>query len=143
MNLHAGWMRSFCLVAAVTLLAGCGHAEFDVAPVKGKVLHDGKAVEGGSVTLRPVEVATTKAELKGKPASAQVNPDGTFVLSTHGTNDGAVIGKHSVSFFPVVEAAKSYQDKPATSPYAGLVPKDKQVEIKPGQNDLTIELVKP
>lgn len=142
MNMH-GWMRSFCLVAAVTLLAGCSRGDFAVAPVKGKVLRDGKAVEGGSVTFRPVEVVTTKAELKGKPASGQVNPDGTFVLSTYGVNDGAVIGKHTVSFFPVVEAAKSYQDKPAASPYAGLVPKDKQVEIKPGQNEITIELVKP
>jgi hypothetical protein len=142
MKVRAGWIRFCGVVAAAALLTGCG-SDFGVAPVKGKVLHNGKAVEGGAVTLHPVEVATAKNDLKGKPASGQVNSDGTFVLSTYGTNDGAVIGKHSVSFFPVVQAAKSYDDKPAASPYAGLVPKDKQVEIKSGRNELTIELVKP
>lgn len=143
MSLHARLIRCFCLMAMAALLAGCGGGGFAVAPVKGTVTCNGKAVEGGSVTLRPIEVDTIKNELKGKPASGQVNPDGTFVLSTYGTNDGAVVGKHAVSFFPVVEAAKSYNDKPAPSPYAGMVPKDKQIEIKPGKNEVTIELVKP
>ncbi len=143
MNLQAGWIRGVCLAALTALLTGCSGGDFAVAPVKGKVLHQGKAVAGGSVTLHPIKVAEGSNESKGKPASGQVNADGTFLLSTYGTDDGAVIGTHAVSFFPVVAAAKSYDDKPAPSPYAGLVPKDKQVEIKPGKNEITIELVKP
>ncbi len=136
-------MRGVCLAAMMALLTGCGGGDFAIAPVKGKVLYQGKAVDGGSVTLRPIEVAGGSNQSKGKPASGQVNADGTFLLSTYGTNDGAVIGIHTVSFFPVVAAAKSYEDKPVPSPYAGMVPKNQQVEIKPGQNEITIELVKP
>ena len=134
---------SLVLVAALLAgMTGCawGGAEYKVAPVKGKVTAKGEAVKGGSVNLQPMEVAGAKTGSLGKPASGEVKEDGTFVLSTYGKEDGAVVGKHRVTYMPVLQGAKSYEDKPAPSPYAGLKAKPDQVEIKSGPNEIAIEL---
>ena len=133
-------------------MAGCSSSGPPVAPVKGKVTYDNKPVEGGSITLRPLSVGSGNSKgLLGKPASGVVQADGTFVLTTHKPSDGAVVGKHEISFLPASKPGKpfdpdkpvDYSEKIELSPYAGLVPKEKQVEVKAGQNDFTIELVKP
>lgn len=93
--------RSAAWVAcAAVILAGCGGAdERDVALAKGKVVCQGKPVSGGTVTLTPVS-ASRENELPGKPATAAVQSDGTFVLSTYGDKDGAIVGKHRVMYTP-------------------------------------------
>lgn len=133
---------SLCLLA-LGLLAGCGSkgAEYTVAPVKGKLTCQGQPVKGGQITFRPVQAVGGKTGITGKPATAEVKEDGTFVLSTYGKEDGAVVGKHEVSYLPAVTGAQSYQEKPQPSPYAGRVPKPRQVEVKNGRNEFTFELV--
>lgn len=130
------------LAAAAVLVAGCtkGGAEHKVAPVKGKVTANGQPVKGGNITFQPIEVAGAKSGTTGKPATAAVNDDGTFVLSTYGKEDGAVVGKHRVLYLPAVKAAESYDDKPSPSPYAGMKPKPDQIEVQAGPNDVTIEI---
>jgi len=132
---------SLAVVAA--LVAGCtkGGAEYKVAPVKGKITAKGEPVKGGNITFQPIETPGAKSGTTGKPATGGLKDDGTFVLSTYGKEDGAVIGKHRVLYLPAVKAAQSYNDKPAPSPYAGLKPKPDQVEVRAGPNDLTFELV--
>ena len=71
--------------------AGCGDGQFPVRPAKGKILCSGKPVTSGSVTFTPISEA-------GKPARATVGVDGSFVLSTFGKFDGAIVGKHQVQF---------------------------------------------
>ncbi len=139
----AAWASLVAVVALLVGMAGCDQsgAEYKVAKVKGTVSHQGKAVKGGSITFQPVAVEGAKAGAKGKPASAEVKDDGTFVLSTYGKEDGAVVGKHRVMYMPIAVGAESYEDKPAPSPYAGLTPKEKEVEVKPGENEIAIELV--
>lgn len=135
---------SLALLVTLAFFAnGCGRsgAEFNVAPVRGKVLYNGQPVTSGVVRFRPTEVAGAREGVTGKPASGEVKSDGTFVLSTYKDGDGAVIGKHEVSYLPVVKGAETYEDKPEPSPYAGLVPKEKVVEVKKGTNEVTIELV--
>jgi hypothetical protein len=78
------------------VLAGCGGSEFDVAPAKGKVVCRGLPVSAGTVIFSPIAEST--AGEPGKPATATVQPDGTFVLSTYSEQDGAVIGKHRVMY---------------------------------------------
>lgn len=132
-----GWL----LILAVA--AGCGSkgAEYTVAPAKGKLVCRGQPVKGGHLTFRPVQTAGAKAGITGKPASAEVKEDGSFVLSTYGKEDGAVVGKHEITYLPAVTGAQSYDEKPQPSPYAGMVPKPREVEVKKGENVFTIELV--
>ncbi len=136
-----------CVLASlVVVLTGCGSAgDFPTAPVSGKVTHNGEPVQGGSITFAPV---ATGSELEvGQPASGAVQQDGTFVLGTQTENDGAVVGRHRVLYSPPpvapVEGGAGGHSQTPPSPYDGLSPKEQEVEVKDGANNVEIELVKP
>lgn len=140
----ARWPLLLVLCLAVGLLIGCGRqsgSAYKTATVKGKVVYNGQPVTSGGIRFQPIEVPGASQSELGKPASGQVQSDGTFVLTTYKEGDGAVIGKHRVSYIPASKGAESYEDKPEPSPYLGLVPKEQEVEVKPGTNEITIELV--
>lgn len=89
------------LIVMVVLLIlsqamGCSDAKFAVRSASGKVLCAGQPVSGGTVTFIPVGEDNTQET--GKVATAEVKPDGTFVLSTYGRFDGAIQGKHRVEY---------------------------------------------
>lgn len=131
-----------CCLSLCSALSGCGSGggEMPVAPATGKVVFNGEPVNGGSITLSPIAVAKGNA---GKPASATIGSDGTFKLSTYSSNDGAVVGKHRVSFSPPPGETKTNPDgHTAQLPgkYDGAVLKTTEVEITSGSNELTIEL---
>ena len=152
------WLGSGLVLLAVALLLvalpGCpGGGELETAPVQGSVTYEGKPVTGGSITFRPTQAAGgAGGATTGKPASGAVQADGSFVLTTYEASDGAVVGQHEVMYTaPTVELPydednppEGYEKLPVPeSPYQGLVPKTKQVEVKAGGNDFTIELVRP
>jgi len=138
------WFRStalFCLAVSAAL-TGCGGQS--LAPVTGKVLYKGKEVPGGQLVFSPV--GSGNAANAGRPALAGVQADGSFTLETNGV-EGAPIGRHQVTFTPPpLKLTKEQQESheappPAPSPYAGLVPKEAEVEVKAGTNIIEIELV--
>ena len=128
---------------------GCGSSDHPTAPVSGKITYQGQPVTGGTLSFAPISVAGNPNP--GKPAAALIQSDGSFVLTTNKASDGAVIGKHRVTFSPPIaqvpapkalgpgESAVPTPTPP--SPYDGLVPKEPEVEVKKGSNSLTIELV--
>lgn len=133
-------------VAVACLLAGCGGGDqFDTAPVSGTVTLNGEPVTGGTVMLRPI--AEGETQIAGKGASAPVQEDGSFVLTTYEQGDGAVVGKHHVSYVAPMTVKASlpaggHGSPIAKSPYRGAKPKKTEVEIVSGGNTLKIELVK-
>jgi hypothetical protein len=67
---------------------GCSHGP-TVARVTGRVTYDdGKPVTGGQIMFH--------AE-GGRPALADIQPDGTYTLTTYKPGDGALVGKHVVT----------------------------------------------
>jgi hypothetical protein len=74
------------LLAFSLLIAGCNRGPAMVH-VTGKVVYNGKPLEFGTVTFQPPS---------GQPARGDIQPDGSFTLSTYRLNDGAVLGKHKV-----------------------------------------------
>jgi hypothetical protein len=60
------------VLAACIVLNGCGGVKF--ASVSGKVTYKGKALPDGKVTFWP-------AQAGGNPATAQIQPDGTYTAS--------------------------------------------------------------
>ena len=121
---------------AVLLLAGCKGAEYKTAPVKGKVTSQGKPVTTGQIFFHPIEDKNKPANRPGKAAFANLEKDGSFQLSTYGINDGAVVGRHRVSY----EGPDGESEEGSPAPY--LVPEDKaEVEVVAGQNEINIELV--
>jgi hypothetical protein len=144
MQLEQGWLsvacRSLILLVAV-ILAGCGESGAAKAPVKGKVVANGQPVTGGRLTFAPADAANVAVSVVG-----QIQSDGTFVMSTDREGDGVAIGKHQLTYSApdaqVTETTDGSDPLVKQSPYAGMVVQQSAVEIKPGQNELTIELIR-
>jgi hypothetical protein len=141
-----GFDRRWWLLAA-TLLAGCADSSaHPTARVTGKVMYDGQPVTGGALTFSP---ESTGAAEPGKIAVGNVAPDGSFTLSTYKENDGAVVGKHHVTYaapageLPPGKEEWAPGEEPTKSKFADLAPKAPDVEVKRGANDLVIELTRP
>ncbi|NLF68617.1 MAG: hypothetical protein GX575_06110 [Candidatus Anammoximicrobium sp.] len=136
-----GKTASLGLALLATTWMGCG-SDLVTAPVSGTVRADGQPVNGGVVTFAPVGGDASA----GKPAGGAVQADGTFVLSTESKGDGAILGRHRVIYSPpTVETPPVQEGKhaesPPPSPYAGLIPKEAEVEVKSGSNQIDIDLV--
>jgi hypothetical protein len=61
----------------------------NLVPVKGKVTYKGQPLTKGVIRFEPDDY--------GRPASGQLQSDGTYVLSTLKEGDGVVAGHHQVS----------------------------------------------
>jgi len=93
------------LVIFVLACIGCGENPFPVAKVEGTVTCDGNPVAFAQVNFSPKR--TDKSAIVGKSAIAYTDEKGKFVLSTYGTNDGAVVGKHEVTVGATSETDKN------------------------------------
>lgn len=95
------WATSSCVSAPLCALLGlaalgCGGGpDYDVAPVRGTVKIDGEPLGGGRVMFAPV--ATGDSVKSGKPGFGDIQSDGSYVVSTYGDGDGAVVAKHWVT----------------------------------------------
>lgn len=87
---------SIVLPLTCLTLVGCGDGleKFSTTGVTGQVLCEGKPVPGAYVSFGPM--SATKSMNAGKQAVGTAAQDGTFVLSTYGKEDGAVVGKHRI-----------------------------------------------
>ena len=72
------------LALLLAVAAGCG-GKYTPVPVSGVVTHNGKAVEGATVTFYAVGDAKD-----GRPAYGTTDKEGAFRLSTLGKDDGAL-----------------------------------------------------
>ena len=79
---------SLLAVLSTVLLAGCGSRHPDVVPVAGRVMIDGNAVKSGRVMFYPE---------KGRAATGPIQSDGSYVLTTYASEDGALLGSHKVT----------------------------------------------
>jgi len=128
----AGW-----LVLGVAV--GCG-GNASVAKVTGKVNYNGQPVTGGTLMFLPVPHEGSVEG--GEPGVAAVETTGTFTVSTNGKQDGALIGKHRVVYTPPGPPPKPPGDTTVEKlPFDNLTPMAAEVEVKPGTNELDIQLV--
>ncbi len=88
-------MRRLNLGAVLALLAcfGCEgrpstQPPSPALPVQGRVFFRGKPLTQGRITFEPTD--------GGRDATGTIKPDGSFVLSTFGQDDGALPGVHTV-----------------------------------------------
>lgn len=76
------WMCLSCL--------GCGAGRLPTTPVRGAVTLDGTPLGKGCVVFTPPA---------GPVAKGDIQPNGTFALSTYRNGDGAVVGLNNVTVF--------------------------------------------
>lgn len=138
------------MLAATVMLAGCTQ-QAATAPVNGSVTYNGQPVGQGQILFQPVSGADKN--YPGKPARADVQPDGTYALTTFDEGDGALLGEHRVTFELGPQPAGEYRDGTQHPPspeevakwrsLRGLVAGTRQIEVTSGENSVNIELVKP
>jgi hypothetical protein len=114
------------LVLGLVLLPGCGGPA--MAPVKGRVTCKGSPVKEAALTFSPVPRSADDKE-PGKPATGFTDANGHYELSTFRELDGALVGKHRVLV--------TLDD---TNPCRCTHTKRLELEVKPGDNQLDIEL---
>ena len=112
---------------AIPLLIGCNQGPA-LAPVHGRLTCNGKPVKEAGLIFSPVP-AVEGAKESGKPATGSTDADGRFVLTTFKSGDGALIGKHRASVV---------LDNTVRLPCGNS--KVVVVEVKPGDNELDIEM---
>lgn len=87
----------FARLAALTgllLVAGCAETGLKTVQVHGQVTYQGKPVSEGWVTF----LATTPSEgMPNRPATGDLQPDGTYQMRTIKPGDGVVPGEYVVT----------------------------------------------
>jgi len=82
---------ALCLLALLLAIgmsaAGCGKRRRQLAPLTGKVIYNGKPLRFGSVVIE---------HKYGQPATAVIQPDGTFVMATRGEGEGTAVARSRV-----------------------------------------------
>jgi hypothetical protein len=87
------------LMAGLGLVLSLGGCSTDpnmpkLGKVHGKVTYKGKPLDGGHIVFTP---ATGKGGETGQVATGEINPDGTYEMTTFNTGDGAILGQHIVT----------------------------------------------
>jgi hypothetical protein len=133
--------RLSILAIVLVTITGCGGR--DLAEVRGTVTANGQSVTGGTLVFSPI--AISEDQPPGKSATGDIQPDGSFQLSTYDLHDGAIVGRHRVRFIPPIEDEDEKVDSPsmATTSYSRLtLSTDYEVEISSDRdNEISIELV--
>src|SRR4051812_25342786 len=119
-------VRWLVVALGLTFLSGCGGPK--LAPVKGRVMWNGKPVAQAHLSFSPVAKDEANRE-PGKPATGFTDADGNFVLSTYRPLDGAQVGEHRVVI--------SLDD---TNPARCKRKTEMVKEVKGEPNDLIIEI---
>ncbi len=121
------------LTLGVFFLTGCGGTTEQVSnllkpvPVKGTVTYKGKPLTGGTIRFEP--------EDGGREAAGNIEPDGSFTLSTFQSNDGAVAGSHKVAVEPPSGQSKSIPAKYRSAGSSGIV-----MEVSPEKTEYAVDL---
>jgi len=109
--MKAGWLARLVLASTATLILGCGGPGVGLYKVTGKVTVAGQPMQDITVTFLPAA---------GRPASGITDSSGTFKLATFSPGDGAVGGKHKVSFAYRPFKPSDGSGKPANIPDASM-----------------------
>lgn len=124
-------MRTWSLLVTLSLygLCGCSSEEsFEVAPVSGLVTIAGQPVSHGTIQFAPIAASTDNKP--GKTGTGEIQPDGTFTISTFEEGDGAVIGKVKITAGP---------SDPA-QPWKHTLQTPVEFEVSPSGNQLILDI---
>ena len=110
-------------------------------PAKGKLFLGGEPMAGAWITLYRHDAAKKAVKVSDGLAAA----DGSFVLSSYVPNDGTPVGEYDVTVewrMPWIDDAGNPGKNRGPEKYASIKTTDLKVNIKPGPNDLVLDLAK-
>ena len=132
-------MRGFLPAILLFAACGCNSDRVPTYPVSGIVqFADGEPVRTGTIELESQEFGTT--------ATGTIQENGSFVLGTYKSNDGAAVGKHKAIVVQMIIGdgiTQHTKDHGRSVPpkYADYTSSDLKVEVEPvDQNEVTITI---
>jgi len=84
----------FLLLLCTMCVFGCGKSDY--APVSGVITVNGKPTANIRIVFAPM--GTQETNTPGPPSLAVTDAEGRYQLQTRTGDDGAVVGKHDVTF---------------------------------------------
>lgn len=104
---------------------GCGGSdEYSVVPVRGVVTCQGKPVTNATVNFTPKADQGRPEGRRGRVALGITDNDGRFKLTTYKNDDGAIVGKHTVTVGLNINEATGREDG------KGFACKNSSIEIE-------------
>ncbi|NND99669.1 MAG: hypothetical protein HKN47_20315 [Pirellulaceae bacterium] len=123
------------------LVPGCSGSSTTTYPVRGLVrFPDGKLLREGTVEFETIGAG------ENITATGDIRPDGSFVLGTFSSNDGAVAGKHRAVVIADVEIGTGAERPGMLAPtrldqkYRDFSTSGLQFDVQPGRNDIVIDV---
>jgi hypothetical protein len=124
--------------AAALVLAGCGPDQPKTAVVRGKVTFQGKAVPNGTILFMPAS---------GPSAQGEIQPDGSYTLTTFRKGDGAVLGKHTVVIVAMKDMGDTLPEARSPLPpplvpdkYTSAATSDLRAQVEDKENTIDFQL---
>lgn len=128
--------RFFCgvfLVAVMALFVGCGSSDTpELGSVSGTVTLDGAPLAGATVMFRP--------KAGGRPAMADTDEQGKYVLRYNPSETGGVVGLNLVRISKKGEAASDEEVAKELIPAKYNEESTLEYEVGSGKNEINIEL---
>ena len=136
----------WAVALAAVCLAGCrGEQRLEVAPVRGQVLYNGRAVPNATVIFHPI--GETAEQLQKMRPYDDADADGRFELKTYVTGDGAPPGDYEVAIIAMAGGADRESGTAASGSapslpralvqkYADHKQSGIKVKVVPGENKL-------
>jgi hypothetical protein len=130
----------FFIVVALLLLPliGCGERRAGTAIVRGTVTLNGKAVPNGTVNFIPE---------MGPSATGEIQPDGSYTLTTYKPGDGAVLGTHKVVIVAMADNAGMLPEARSPTPppivpvkYTSPATTDLTAQVEDKENTINFDL---
>lgn len=119
--------------------AGCGDSGLETAPVRGKISYRGKPLATGTILFMP--------EGDKPSATGEIQPDGSYSLTTYSANDGAVLGKHKILITAIEDQSNKLPEDRNPAPaliiparYNNFATSGLTAEVKPSENTFDFEL---
>ena len=107
---HPGVRLAASLAVALGLI-GCGSSNgLSLGRVSGTITYKGEPIKRGTVIFMPDE----SKGLVGPAAMGTIGSDGSYVMTTEQTGDGAMIGLHKVGIMAIGETPISGSEEAAT-----------------------------
>ncbi|MDZ4780918.1 MAG: hypothetical protein SGJ19_11750 [Planctomycetia bacterium] len=122
-------------VAGLSGLSGCGGGSpYDTVPISGTVtLADGGDLKG--YAMKTIRLAPNSTDAEARPASGEVQEDGTFKLGTKTASDGAIPGKYAV----FASIMKNYPPTPADISKTWVCD-PAEIDVKEGMEPISIKV---
>jgi hypothetical protein len=126
------------LAIAAVVVAGCGGNDKKTAVVRGTVTYNGKAVPNGTISFIPAD---------GRSATGEIEPDGSYTLTTYRKGDGAILGQHKVVIVAMEKTSNRLPEArnplpPSIIPlkYTSLATSDLRADVKDQENTIDFKL---